>query len=244
MLLTSISADRWLSPTRIFSRRRSELICSMILSSIVHLFRVDRQFSWRVRRSSLASSQQIHSNDPGFARIGLHEGAVRNKRQMLRSFTIDDFSSSPIRCERATGLTGDMFFAQFRLKYPVMCYSSSCRQDFLLTIHQSLRMNFQLLPVVMNFTDGQARKVQLKFCTFMKSVPTWTSDRIIDFKKHFSIEDTHNDQVFRILFLFLSLSLCILSIFSKVGWPSVILTHPPVANEQNVYHSIVVEGLV
>ena len=89
---------------------------------------------------------------------------------MISLAIVRDFSSSTISCEQPIDLTGDIFYAQFQLNYPPMlCYLSSCQTNFLQTIQKSLRMNYHRVPVVMNFTDGQARSVQLKFCAFFKS---------------------------------------------------------------------------
>ena len=76
------------------------------------------------------------------------------------------FFSSSISCERATGLTGDIFVAQYRVKYPSNCGLATCKRRFLARVQDALRMNYRTVTVVMNFTTGEVRNVRLVFCGF------------------------------------------------------------------------------
>lgn len=82
----------------------------------------------------------------------------------FQSTTIRFLSS--LRCERATGLTGDIFAIRVQFTYPVLCYSSSCRQEYDQTIRTAFRKSRQGFPIHVELTDGQSRDVELKFCSF------------------------------------------------------------------------------
>jgi hypothetical protein len=75
-------------------------------------------------------------------------------------------SFSTVTCERATGLNGDLFVTQYKIQYPPTCLTSNCRLRYLNTIQNALRMDNRSITVVMNFTNGETRNVQLTFCSF------------------------------------------------------------------------------
>jgi len=73
-----------------------------------------------------------------------------------------------VTCEKATGLTGDIFIAQYAIKYPELC-SISCRSRFKTKLINSLRNNYQSFTVVMNFTIAGIKVVRLTFCGIFSS---------------------------------------------------------------------------
>jgi hypothetical protein len=69
-------------------------------------------------------------------------------------------------CEHATGLYGDLFATQHWMKYPPMCGTPICRQRYLLEIQNAIRMDDRRMTVVITFTNGEIRTVQLAICSF------------------------------------------------------------------------------
>lgn len=81
-------------------------------------------------------------------------------------------------CERPTGLTGDVFLADFSVPYPTAC-GFACRRRFLAQVQNALRADYRTINVEMNFTVGVARNVRLVFCSFL-DVGTFVTDRDIE----------------------------------------------------------------
>lgn len=72
-------------------------------------------------------------------------------------------------CEQATSLTGNIFVADYRIKYPEICLSTTCREGYKIKLINALRMGYRTVTIVMNFTNGEIRNVQLVFCALLSS---------------------------------------------------------------------------
>ena len=73
---------------------------------------------------------------------------------------------STTTCEEATGLFGDLFTAQYTMRFPSMCENAECEQRYLKKIQNDIRKRHHRLTVRMSFTHGEIRFVQLAFCSF------------------------------------------------------------------------------
>ena len=69
-------------------------------------------------------------------------------------------------CEAATGLFGDLFSTRYLMKYPPLCNNPSCEQRYLKKIENYIRKRHHRITVIMSFTNGETRRVQLAFCSF------------------------------------------------------------------------------
>jgi len=70
-------------------------------------------------------------------------------------------------CEQATSLTGNIFVANYRIKYPTICISKTCQEEYKTKFLNGLRMGYRTVTIVMIFTNGETRNVQLVFCALL-----------------------------------------------------------------------------
>jgi hypothetical protein len=76
------------------------------------------------------------------------------------------FFCSTVTREEATGLFGDSFTTRHMMKCPPLCNEPACEQRYLNTIQNAIRKRNHRITVIISFTNGQTRHVQLAFCSF------------------------------------------------------------------------------
>lgn len=69
-------------------------------------------------------------------------------------------------CEQPTGLSGDLFTIQYKLKYPSMYLTLASRRQYLNRLQNAIRKTDRRKTVVITLSNGTTLSVQLAFCGF------------------------------------------------------------------------------